>query len=438
MKPSVAVVGGGWAGMVAARDLALAGAQVTLLERRAQLGGRAFSFFDSRMDSTLDNGQHVLLGCCREMTALLRDLGLSHAVSWQEALDIPVWVNRHWSQLFSAKHLPGMMHLLPGLMRYQGLSGRERLRALHVGWAMTQAHMDDRLDQQSFATWLQKRGQSARAIVHLWDLVGVSVLNCHAERLSAKAAIEAFRIGVLPGADAARMGLFTQPLGDLARSMGEELDHLGVTVRLLTAVQRLEVEDGQVLGLVIDGTIEPVRRVVAAVPHDALARLLAASHGGLTTTLQWSGIVNWYVRFAEPVFSGTVFALADALSPFVFNRGKLLDPQGPEDGRLLAISISDAPDELGQGLALRQTLGRRLAEAIPDTQRVPIEAERVVRQPHATFRAAPHSQSSRALPRAGIRGLYLAGDWTDTGWPASLEGAVRSGQAASRALLADG
>lgn len=441
MKTPVIVIGGGWAGMTAARALAQAGTAVVLIERNPYPGGRAFSFSDSMTDRVLDNGQHVLLGCCTAMQSLIDDLGCHGAVRFQPALDLPVFFEDVWTRLYSHSGLQGPLHLLPGLLGYRALPFADRLRALGMGLRMRGQSGNQILDHQTFAGWLGAHHQSRIAIERLWDLVGVSVLNCRADRLSAEEALNAFRLGVLPGHRAARLGFFTRPLKDLADAMIADLLGQGVVVRLGSTVEAIAVEAGRATGVVVNSAHIAASAVIAAVPHDGLQRLLPktwARHAEFAAGLdfEWSGILNWYLLFQEPVWQGTVFAVADATNPFVFNRGAIFDPGGVDDGRLLGISVSDAPMAPGRMRAqLLESLRATLERALPATRKTPLLGQRVVVQPHATFRASPGAGQARPRAHTELRGLYLAGDWTHTGWPASLEGAVRSGDLAAREVL---
>ena len=444
-KTSVVVIGAGFAGMTAARMLARAGVSVTLLERRPFPGGRAFSFKDQATGQVLDNGQHVLLGCCQETVNLLDDLGLDEAVYFQKSLDLPVFSDGRWTRVYSQPGLPGPLHLLPGLIGYGALTWAERLRALPIAGAMLRANLEhEHLDQQSFASWLATHHQSERAIARLWDLVGVSIANCHADRLSALEAIQAFRLGVLPGSLAVRLGFFTRPLGVLADQYLTHLKRLGVDVQCHATVERLLFDGDRVSGVEVGGRPIAAVGVIAAVPQEALLRLLPpafcsrSSGSPLGRELPLSGILNWYLRFSEPVYDGTLFAMAGGLSPFVFNRGRLMQAGGREDGRLLAISVSDAPlASQAQRTSALASLREELAKALPLTNSVPLLGQKVVVQPKATFRAGPGQRPCRLGTKSGLSGLWLAGDWTDTGWPASLEGAIRSGMTASRAALVE-
>ncbi|GGI98280.1 phytoene dehydrogenase [Alicyclobacillus cellulosilyticus] len=445
----VVVIGAGWAGMAAAWELLCAkdarGGQARLrevwvLERAPHPGGRAFSFRDRSFGLELDNGQHVLLGCCAAMVQLLTALGLGDAVRFQDLLHIPVYAGGCWADLSSVR-LPGPLHLARTLVRYRHLSRMDRARL--VGMVRHLTRLDfRRWDHLSFADWLALHRQSDRAVERLWDLVGVAVLNGHAERVSAALALTSFRMGVLSGWQAARLGYFTIPLGDVAQGAVQALTRRGANVGFHQAVEEIVVESGRVCGVrVRKGMFIPAEAVVAAVPHDALYRLLPSGWQGHATfsglaRLSWSPILNVYLLYDRPVFRREVAAYCGGMLQFVFNRGRLLG--NPDlDGRLLSVSLSAADALRGiQGDEIVRQVDQELRQAHPrEMADVRLLHAFPVWQPRATFLAAPGTWGLRPSPVSPIAGLFLAGDWTDTGWPACLEGAVRSGQAAARSLL---
>jgi squalene-associated FAD-dependent desaturase len=439
----VVVIGAGWAGLAAALALSRerSGLEVTVIERSRRAGGRAFSFQDPKSGRWLDNGQHVLLGCCSEFVACLQEIGMGDAVWFQPLLHIPVYRDGRWSWL-SSRRWPGPLHLLPALLGYGHLSLRDRLRVLRL--AVPLAIADTRkADEQSFADWLAAHGQRVDAIARLWELIGVAVLNACATEVSAGLAVQALRMGVMNGWQAARLGYFSRPLGFLADRAVRVLKDRGVRVMLGNGVRSVESERGKVVGVRLqDGTILPADAVIAAVPHDVLNRLLPGQNAaptsmGTAAQLPWSPILNLYLLYDRPLMKGEVAAFADGFCQFVFNRGRLLG-EDELDGRWLSVSISaadayrsQAPErliaradaELKQAFAGAGVGAARLVSAVP------------VWQTRATFLAKPGSWTKRPSYRGAISGLFLAGDWTDTGWPACLEGAVRSGRAAAEEML---
>ncbi|MCL6453344.1 MAG: hydroxysqualene dehydroxylase HpnE [Alicyclobacillus sp.] len=432
------VIGAGWAGLAAAQHLVLHASgptAVTVVEGRPRAGGRAFSFAGPTALEALDNGQHILLGCCDRVMQFLTAIGMGQVVRFQPRLRVPVFCSGRWSTIAS-RALPGVLHLLPTLTGYQHLSRAERLgmvrmvRALQVDPAP--------LDDVSFRDWLRRYGQSDAAIRRLWDLVGVSVLNTRAEEASAGQAVRAFQMGVVRSWRAGRLGFFQVPLGDVGTRAAEWLQRRGVDVRLNTSVREVVVRDGRVAGVRLrDGRMVPADTVIAAVPPDALLRILPEAvrqdrYFGDLRQLKWSPILNVYLRFDRPVLREDLAAFAEGTSQFVFNRGRLLGLKDA-DGSLLSVSISAA--DLIRSLDADEVARRVVSEiraAFPAARDASLVASRTIWQPQATLLQSAGTARLRRSCRTPLPGLWLAGDWTDTGWPACLEGAVRSGEAAAR------
>ncbi|MBX5436624.1 MAG: FAD-dependent oxidoreductase [Alicyclobacillaceae bacterium] len=443
----IVIVGAGWAGLAAAWEISRRSAggeghgrpEIWLVERAPRPGGRAFSFRDRATGLELDNGQHVLLGCCDQFVHFLQEIGLGAAVRFQDLLDIPVFAGGRWERLASAR-LPGPLHLLRLLTQYRHLSLADRWRLLRVVRPLQRPDHRQR-DNMSFADWLALQGQSARAVERLWDLVGVAVLNGRADQVSAGLALESFRIGVISGWRAARLGYLTIPLGYAARAAAEALQARGVHVLFHQAVDEVLVESGRVKGVRIRrGPTLEADAVVAAVPHDALYKLLPPAwrlHEAFAQSarLAWSPILNVYLLYDQPVFHEEVAAFCGGVVQFVFNRGRLLG-EPDLDGRWLSVSLSAAG-------GLRNWPAAKVIDRVDEELRRtfprPASGARclhaaTVWQPRATFLAAPGTWRLRPPPKSPVSGLFLAGDWTDTGWPACLEGAVRSGRRAAEAL----
>ena len=431
------VIGAGWSGLTAAlrlSELVQESDVVIVLERKHYVGGRAFSFRDKKTGRTLDNGQHVLLGCCDQVQGFLSKIGMEDAVEFQSLLKIPVANEGHWFNLTSVR-LPGPLHLLPTLIRYRHLNIRERIRALAMAGAFRVPSA--RLDDVSYADWLKSHGQSEQSIQRLWDLVGVSVLNTRAQEASARQAVNAFRTGVVNGWRAARMGNFRVPLGTIGARALAVLRERGVSVQLGAPVAGLVMTDQRVTGVVQqDGTRIEADAVISTLPPDALLKIMPDEAGAMNyfselEQLAWSPIVNVYLLYDRPLLDGEIAAFAGGIAQFVFNRGRLL-ADVELDGRLLVVSVSAAN-------ALRTWSAEQLVQAVDSELRrnfvhgkhAQVLAARTVWQPQATLLQAVGTGRLRRGSKTPIAGLWLAGDWTDTGWPASLEGAVRSGLTAA-------
>jgi squalene-associated FAD-dependent desaturase len=432
----VAVVGGGLAGITAALRCADAGCDVTLYEARPRLGGLTYSM--RRGELEVDNGQHVFLRCCTAYRSLLDRLGVADQVHLQERLDIPVvstW-DSHRSRL-RRTGLPAPLHLGASLLRYRPLSPAQRLRFVRAALALRRLDRDDPAnDRRSFGDWLHGHGQDARTVAALWDLVGTATLNARADQASLGLAAMVFQVGLLTDADAADIGWSRVPLrrlhGDAA---AERLAACGARVRAAAKVTSLERDGaGWIVGTPSAHT--PADRVILAVPPAAAQALLPP--GSVDLPDGWAGrlgaspIVNVHIVLRRAVLTEPFVAVVGSPLQWVFDRTRA---SGLVAGQYLALSISAADAFIDRPVTqIRQRI-------LPELERVlgvgPADVVDffVTREREATFRPAPGSRLLRAGTRTRAPGLVLAGAWTDTGWPATMEGAVRSGDRAARAVL---
>lgn len=463
------VVGGGLAGVTTALSLATAGVRVTLLEGRPRLGGLAFSF--NRRGLDVDNGQHVFLRCCTAYRALLERMHAADLVDLQERLEVPVLdasaVRRdatgtaaHRYGLLRRRALPVPAHLAGSLALYPHLSPRERADVARATLALGRLDPDDpALDGYSFADWLRARHQSPRAIAALWDLVGVATLNATAEQTSLALAVMVFRTGLLSAPGAADIGFPRAPLGRLHHDRaGAALAAAGVRVRLRTKVDAVEPTGDGPRGaspqtdaryVVWTGQERlPADVVVLAVPQEAAHSLLpdgALADPGRLLKLRNSPIVNLHVVYDRPVLRRPFLAMLGSPLQWVFDRTDQSGLAGPVAERgdwhppgsqYLALSQSSAEHEIDQSTAeLRRQYVPELARVFPAARGAQVRDFFVTRERTATFAPAPGTAELRPGQRTAAPGLYLAGAWTATGWPATMEGAVRSGLRAAHAAL---
>jgi squalene-associated FAD-dependent desaturase len=430
--PSVAVVGGGLAGLSAAIECAGAGASVTLYEARPRLGGETFSF--ERNGLWLDNGQHVALRCCSAYLAFLHRLGVAHLLPLQPALRVPVLREGEPPALIARNGLPAPLHLAASLARYRPLSARERLSAVATARALQRLDPDDpALDARTFGAWLEQRRQSANAVQALWDLIALPTLNLPAREASLAAAVKVFRTGVLDTASGADIGVPSVCFRELhAEPARRVLEDAGA--RIVTSARVAGVSDALELALE-EGTVE-ADAVILAVPHEAAAALLppAALDRSLLPRLGASPIVNLHVHYDRRVLDEPLAAALGSPVQWVFDRSAAA---GAREGQLVAVSLSHAVDEVGASVsALADVYLPALARLLPEARAAAVLDLAVTHSPRATFRIAPGTRALRPGARTAVAGLYLAGAWTDTGWPPTMEGAVRSGLTAARAALA--
>jgi uncharacterized protein with NAD-binding domain and iron-sulfur cluster len=479
--PRVAVIGGGLAGITAAIALAEAGAAVTLLEARPRLGGATCSF--ARDGLTVDTGQHVFLGCCTAYRDLLGKLGMTEHAPVQDRFDVTVLAPGPTPRRGRLRRtaLPGPLHMLPALGRYPFLSLTERTSVSRPALAMRRVDpADPGVDEQRFGDWLAARGQSERARRALWDLFTVSALNIAGDDASLSLAAIVVKTGLLGKNSAADIGVPALPLGELHGDAGATLlAKLGAQV--LIGAKVAAIEPGAIeRGPIQPGAIEPgepptsptsptspgdptrpgfrVRlarpadpadpdsaaalpaeiladAVVLAVPHEAAARLVPPGALPDATVAGWAGlgaspIVNVHVIYDRPVTDLPFAAAVDSPVQWVFDRTRIsgLDRGSPGRAQYLAISLSAAEEYVDvPAAALREQFVPALAELFPAAREAQVTEFFVTRERRATFRQAPGTARLRPRAATNLPGLVLAGAWTATGWPDTMEGAVRSG-----------
>jgi monoamine oxidase len=495
IPPHVVVVGGGLAGITAAIALAETGTRVTLLESRPRLGGATCSF--SRGGLTVDNGQHVFLRCCTAYRGLLARLGMTGSVTLQDRFDVTVLRPGGRARLRRTA-LPGPLHMGQALASYQHLSYAERLRVVPAALAMTRLDpASPELDGQRFGDWLAAHGQGEHARRALWDLFTVSALNVAGDDANLALAATVVKTALLSRRDAADIGIPAVPLGDLhGQAAASLLGRLHARVRLGAKAAAVEAlpSGGFLVRLASRGAAggngdgEAIRAdgVVLAVPPEIAACLLppAAAHPELAGAgpgprdegtgpeaigvrglapgqaecppgpagpeaiggfqggrppgpAQWlqiatSPIVNVHVVYDRRVTRLPFAAAVDSPVQWVFDR---TGPSGLREGQYLAISLSAADAYADVPAArLREQFLPALAELFPAAAQARVVDCFVTRERRATMRQLPGVGRLRPAAATATGGLVLAGAWTDTGWPDTMEGAVRSGLNAVREL----
>ena len=410
------VVGGGLAGLAAALDLADAGHAVTLVEARPTLGGAVQTLPAREGDPTLppDNGQHIALGACTEYLGFLERIGRAGAVR-RRPLALPVVDESGRVAILGASGWR--------LLRYRHLSLGDRLAVARVVQRLGRLDPAEH-DGVTFAALLRTLGQSDAAIVRFWDVFMRPALNAPSEQASAALALFTVRTGLLGPRGASDLVLPLAPLGEMhGDAAGRALTAAGAELRLRARAAGLEP------GVVVlaDGERLQADAVVVALPPQESARLLGEGPPGLED----SPIVSAHLLFDRSLLAFPLAALLGSPAHWIFDRGRLTGSQ-PASGQYLTVVSSGAPELLevrGRGLVelLAGELTRRLGRA-------ELLWSRVSREPAATFAARPGTAAHRAGPETGRANVVRAGAWTATGWPATMESAVRSGLNAARYL----
>lgn len=434
--PDAIVVGGGFAGLAAATALAESGARVLLLEARPYVGGRARSWVDPDTGSIVDNGQHLFMGCYRETLRFLDRIGTRSNLILQPRLSVP-FVDRGGAVgTFALPAWPRPFDLAAGLMRFPGLTFGDRLRLLRVARAARVCDRPadlDRLDTITVTDWLASLGQSHSCRTRLWDPLVVAALNEQPGKCAASMFLPVLREGLLGGVEGSRLGvprvglseLYADPAVNYLRARGSEA-HVRMPVR------RILIEGDRCVGVIpTDGAVVRAPTVIVTAPPAETLAILPEETAGHpffsgASQLRTSPIVSAYLWFGTPVTDLPFAGLVEGEWQWIFNREAVT--VHPGTGHAVTLVRSAAHDWMDRD---RDHLVRSALETVqayfPRAARATLRHALVIKEKRATISPLPGMTRLRPGSRTPVPGLLLAGDWTATGLPATIEGAVRSG-----------
>jgi len=428
----VAIAGGGLAGLAAGCALADAGFRVTLIEKRPFVGGRASSYEHPGTGEVVDNCQHVLLGCCTNLIDFYRRIGVEDKIGWYDRLYFIEPGGRR-SEI-APSWLPPPFHTAPSFLKASSLGLGDKLVIARAMMSIAQQLPRD--TGETFMQWLKRNRQTERAIERFWKVILVSALNEDLERMSVYYAAQVFREAFLKSREGGRMGVPRVPLTELYGAAAEYIRGRGGEVRLRTQVESFRAEPAGVR-LCVNGAEMACDFAVLAVPFDALARLLPenAAAGPLAEMIAHFGtspITGIHLWFDREITDLDHAVLLDRTIQWMFHKSRLLERSGPSYVELV-VSSSKALVEKPRGEIIEMAFGE-LGEFFPAAREAKLVKATVIKEVHATYSALPGSDAYRPPAATGWPRVFLAGDWTRTGWPATMEGAVRSGYLAADAV----
>ena len=436
----VIVVGGGLAGMAAATALAGSGAQVTVLERRPEIGGRAYSYLHPALEETVDS-QHVVLGCCTNLLDLVGQAGASGNIRWYDEL---VFLEPQGSRsVMRPGSLPAPAHQTLSFLQAPMLSLGDKAVIARGLLEFLRGYPAD--DSEGFDQWLKRTGQTERAKRHFWEPVVVGALNDSFERCSTKYAGKVFHETFLRSGEGGRLGIPALPLTEFFAPVSARAEQLGVRIVRKAGVDRLEPRPGGGWTVCAGEDVYEAEKVVLALDLKQAQRLLGPLPDApdlyreeLPARFLAAPITTIHLWYDRDVTGLDHAVLLDTRIQWVFVKSRIRR-WAAERGSYLELVISASRDELkmDRGAILKGAL-EEFERFFPQARAARLLKSSVLKEARATFSVTPGLDAHRPANATVWPGLYVAGDWTRTEWPSTMEGAVRSGRLAAGALLGRG
>ena len=433
---TVAVIGGGLAGLAAGCALADTGLRVTVFERRPYVGGRASSYEHPGTGEVVDNCQHVLLGCCTNLIHFYEQLGIGGKIRW--FVDLVFMEPGGKSSRIKPSLLPAPFHNMPSFLTASVLSLRDKLAIARAFMAMTRGPLPDD-SSENFQQWLLRHGQTQRAIDHFWKVVLVSALNEDLDRISVRYAFQVFRESFLKSAEAGKMGIPSVPLSDLYGSAIGYIREHGGEVLLRASVTAINLRQQRVAIASNTGEQEfdfavlaaPFQNVATLLPADAMAEPLKQKLSHFDS----SPITGIHLWFDREITSLPHAVLLDRTIQWMFQKSKFLTAQRDNTGSYMELVVSASKSLVQKSREeIIEIALRELAEFFPIVKEAKLVKAAVIKEVYATYSILPGLDQYRPEAKTAWPNIFLAGDWTASGWPATMEGAIRSGYLAAEAL----
>lgn len=443
MTHDVIVLGGGTAGLSAAVDLASHGHRILLLEQKPHLGGRTYSFTDKHTGDAVDNGQHLLMGCYHATQRYLESIGSVHLAHLQPNLHIGFLHPVNGFAALSCPPLAAPLHVLVGLLRLKTLPFSHRLRLLRIGSELlaSSVQKERQLEQMTVDQWLRSLGQTPENRKYLWDILAVGTLNDDPAKVSALLFYRVLKAAFLGTRRNSCLLIPKVGLSDLLVEPAVRfLESRGSEVRSGAGVETIITRNGVVTGVKARRKTFTGRAYVSAVPYHALHALQETWRKedllvDQLSAFESSPIITLHLWFDRQVLEQEFVATLDSTIQWIFNRTRMIHGENVPGRQYLSVVISGAsayvawPKEKLVRLAIKE-----LRDLLPHARDAKIVRSLVIKEKRATFLPAPGMEHIRPPIKTAAPNFFLAGDWTGTGFPATIEGAVLSGFSASAAV----
>lgn len=436
----VLIIGGGVAGIAAAVALSDSGFQIELIEKRPLLGGRASSYIDKETGERLDECQHGTMRCCTNLADLYERLGVHDQIAYHDAIHFLDGDGKR--SVITNCGLPAPLHTAISFALFKSLSLRDKAAIGRGMIAILRAKPDPKYDAQSVADWFRQRGQTQRAIARFWSPILVSACNEKIERISCTHAFKIFRDGFLVHPQAFHFGVPRVPLGSLVTEPTlAYLQKRGGCVRLRTIVDSVEIEggaNGRITGVtLLDGERLEADYVISGLQFDLLLKLLpeevtqGVPYFENLRKIELSPICGIHLWFDRTLDCPEALALLDRETEWIFNKTRTF---GLPESRGTYLSLVISASYHLEGQPQEEIVARALADVracVPDAQQANVVRSRVIRWPKATISPESGVDALRPDQRSPLSNFYVAGEWTRTGWPSTMEAAARSGYMAA-------